>query len=166
MDRCRIYTFRVAEIAQNPRFVRIGLEERRTSKNKSKARTQDTEGKRPWAKKNPHAVSPLEPKNFSFLLILLTCHASAPAMAKAGWQRSVQDSAHPLSLSSRILTHPDSKIPPELTNYNRSIQVTPIVVPIATNNRISCWNKIGFDIKTTAPLQIRWKLHRLSSSQL
>ena len=59
MDRCRIYTFRVAEIAQNPRFVRIGLEERRTSKNKSKARTQDTEGKRPWAKKNPHAVSPL-----------------------------------------------------------------------------------------------------------
>ena len=118
-------------------FECAGSRAKNKTQHKRKGHTQSThhtpEG-RPWAKKHP-MLSPLKTRTLFFYSDFLTCHASAPAMAKAGWQRSVQDSSLPPSLSSRHLLHPckpksTQKYPsfylPQSSYYSYSFRLTNI----------------------------------------
>ena len=98
-------------------------------KQNKESRTQSTHRRRrPWAqrKKLPCCLPLRTTKtlffiNFFDLPCKRTCHGKG-RMTKNG---------PGLSLSSRFLIHPDSKFPPELTNYNDSNPVTPVIVPTA-----------------------------------
>lgn len=57
----------------------------------TRVRKQDTHTREGRTRATP-VRTPLENKNKIFIKDRVTCHASAPAMAKVGWQRCNQDS--------------------------------------------------------------------------
>ena len=133
--------------------------QKRTERKRARGKTHQWE-KTPG---NPRAVSP-QNQNILFFLLWMTCHARAPVMAKAGWQRATR--IYPprkKEAKFRYLLHPQSLIYSFWCFHNYDTNTASIVyLPTALLHRT--YEQIPaeiFNIDSNQPLQLQQRHYPL-----